>query len=229
MPTRRLNIPGPAAALLADADAVLRGRGDRVGLAALLLIVTLFGCLYGATMGSFTGVWDGRPTQLLYSAAKVPLLLLACFAVALPSFFALNTILGLRDDFAQVVRALATSQAALTLVLAALAPLTLLFYAGTQRYPAAVLWNGLVFLSATLAGQFVLRRAYRPLVERDGRHRVLMWVWGLTYAFVGIQAAWVLRPFVGSPGRPVEFFREAAWGNAYVQIAQLVAETVGGG
>jgi len=36
--------------------------------------------------------------------------------------------------------------------------------------------------------------------------------------FVAIQLAWVLRPFIGDPSRPTTFFRETAWGNAYVKI-----------
>ena len=57
------------------------------------------------------------------------------------------------------------------------------------------------------AGQFMLRRAYRPLVARDPRHRTLMRAWLLIYAFVGIQMGWVLRPFVGSPQMRFVWFR----------------------
>ena len=213
--------------LLLAADATLRGRGAGVSLPTLAVLLVGFGLLYGAAMGSFTGVWDGQPIQLLYSALKVPLLLSISFAVALPSFFALNTILGLRDDVPAAVRGIVSSQAALTTVLASLAPLTLTFYAGTDRYQAAILWNGGMFGVATLAGQIVLRRAYRPLIARDRRHRFMFWAWGALYAFVGIQAAWVLRPFIGDPGRDVTFLREGAWGNAYVQLLRIAREAAG--
>ncbi len=74
----------------------------------------------------------------------------------------------------------------------------------------------------------MLRRAYRPLIARDVRHRSLMRGWLLIYAFVGIQMAWVLRPFVGSPTSPTRFFRAEAWGNAYVEVARIVGRVVGG-
>ena len=196
-------------------------------LTSLLLLLVGGGLLYGATMGSYTGLWEGRPTQLLYSALKVPLLLFLSFAVALPSFFALNTLLGLRDDLPAVLRGIVSAQTALTLVLASLAPLTLTFYAASDDYPVAILWNGGMFLIATLAGQGVLRRAYRPLIARDAKHRLMFWTWGTLYAFVGIQAAWVLRPFIGDPGRPVTFFREGAWGNAYVEIVHIASRAFG--
>ena len=209
------------------ADAVLRGRGDRVALATLAGLSVAFGLLYGAAMGGFTGLWDGQPIQLFYSALKVPLLLVVSVAVALPSFFALNTILGLRDDFAEALRGIVAAQAALTTVLASLAPLTLTFYAASADYPSAILWNGAMFLAATLAGQVVLRRAYRPLIARDAKHRLMFWAWGTLYAFVAVQAAWVLRPFIGDPGRPVTFFREGAWGNAYVQLLRIARGALG--
>ena len=47
----------------------------------------------------------------------------------------------------------------------------------------------------------------------------------MLYVFVAIQAAWVLRPFVGAPGLPASFFREEAWDNAYVRIFRAIWET----
>ena len=54
-------------------------------------------------MGTFGGLHGDRPLQLLYSALKVPLLLLVTFCLSLPSFFVLNTILGVRADFRRVL------------------------------------------------------------------------------------------------------------------------------
>jgi hypothetical protein len=39
--------------------------------------------------------------------------------------------------------------------------------------------------------------------------------------------AWILRPFVGSPGSPLEFFRAEMWQeNAYVVLARLVGQVL---
>jgi hypothetical protein len=46
------------------------------------------------------------------------------------------------------------------------------------------------------------------------------------YIFVGIQMGWVLRPFIGDPMEPVQFFRDEAWDNAYVIVARMVWEQV---
>ena len=182
--------------------------------------------IYGAAMGSFGGVTGDRVWQVVISAVKVPLLLLVTFAISLPSFFVVNTILGVRSDFPSVLRPLASSQAGLTIVLAALAPYTLLWYASFGNYTWALLFNGLMFAVATFAAQFLLRRWYRPLIARNTRHRWLLRIWLILYSFVAIQLAWVLRPFVGSPDMPVQFFREESWGNAYVFLARMIWQIV---
>ena len=110
----------------------------------------------------------------------------------------------------------------MAVVLAALAPITLWAYASSSDYDLAILLNGVIFLVATLVGQVVLSRHYRPLVARNPRHRVGKAAWLTLYVFVAIQLAWVLRPFVGSPGLHVSFFRADAWSNAYVSLFRRI-------
>lgn len=207
-----------------DITDLLRGTptGGGPGLPRLAAFVLLCGCLYGAVMGTFGGFAGDRLWQVLISAFKVPLLLLLTFALSLPSFFVLNTLLGVRSDFPAVLRALLGGQAGLTVVLASLAPYTALWYLSFADYQGALLFNGVMFAVATLGGQVTVHRAYRPLIARDPRHRGLMLLWTVLYSFVAIQLAWVLRPFVGSPDSPVQFFREGAWGNAYVVLGGML-------
>jgi hypothetical protein len=186
-------------------------------------IVILFGGCYGATMGAFGGVGGERWLQVLYAALKAPFLLLVTFALSLPSSFIFNALYGLRADYAQVFRTLLSGQAGLTVLLASLAPLTLLWNISTGGHQAAVLFNALMFGIATVGGQVLLRRSYRALLARDARHALMLRLWGVVYMFVGIQMAWLLRPFVGDPDKPVAFFRADAWGNAYVALFQLLA------
>jgi hypothetical protein len=210
-------------------DELLRGRtaitqSGRVARAVawLSLQILVFGVAYGTAMGTFGGVFGERFWQVAYSAAKVPLLLLVTFCIGLPSFFVLNTLYGLRDDFGEAVRALLATQAGMTLILASLAPFTMLWYASSADYSSATLFNGGMFAVATFSAQWLLRQFYRPLIARRPRHRWLLRGWLVIYAFVGIQMAWVLRPFIGDPRQPVQFFRDDAWGNAYVAVAQLI-------
>jgi len=47
-----------------------------------------------------------------------------------------------------------------------------------------------------------------PVRPVDSSTRSIMRIWILVYAVVGAQMAWILRPFVGDPARPFEWFRE---------------------
>jgi hypothetical protein len=42
------------------------------------------------------------------------------------------------------------------------------------------------------------------------------------------NALLVLRPFIGNPGAPVEFFREYSWTNAYEAVLRIIWEVVTG-
>ena len=230
--------------LVAKVDDVLRQRSratSSMGLAAALtyLVATmvLFGCVYGAVMGSFGGfagdrAWGDQIWQVVYSASKVPALLLITSLIGLPSFFVLNTLAGLRSDFGESLRALGATQAGLAVVLASLAPLTAVWNVSSTNYSATILFNLAMFALASMGGQWLLRGYYGRLIERNPRHRWMLWIWIVIYAFIGVQMAWGLRPFVGSPDRPVQFFREGAWENAYVEaytvIIRLFFEVVAG-
>lgn len=207
--------------------AVQEGRPGKT-LAQLGLMVAAFGITYGAVMGSFGGVLGEHFWQVVFSAVKVPFLLLGTFALSLPSFFVVNTLFGLRSDFSQSLRALLATQAGLTIILASFAPFTVVWYASSSNYQGAILFNTLMFGCASLAAQWLLRRFYQPLIERNPRHRVLLRAWLVIYAFVGIQMAWVLRPFIGNPAAPTQFFRQDAWGNAYVRLVHILLTFLGG-
>jgi hypothetical protein len=207
-----------AGAPLRRVDEVLRGRAASYP----WLLVVLCGLLYGAVMGAF----GGRPWQAVYSALKVPLLLLLTVGLSLPSYFVANTLLGLRGDFAAALRAIVGSQAALTIVLASLAPLTVFWYASSVHYHAAILFNAAMFAIASLASQVVLARGYRPLIAQHHQHRWLLRAWIVIYAFVGIQMGWTFRPFIGSPEQPVQFFRGGELENAYVIVGRMIWELV---
>lgn len=222
--------------LLSDADDILRGhpwvlQRESGTLRRLLQQLVFWGATYGVTMGAF-GLFAAdaqlptRGWQMLYAGLKVPMLLTVTFSICLPSFFVINTLVGLRDDFAEVLRALMAAQAAISIVLASFAPLTILWYVSNDDYEQALLFNLVVFGSASLVGQGTLRRSYAGLICKYHRHSKLLNVWILLYAFVGVQMGWVLRPFIGSAGRPVEFFRPEAWDNAYLHILNLIAHVL---
>ena len=221
----------PLVGLFRLADDVLR-RGSslapvqRLGWASSLrnfaILILVFGMFYGGVMGTYGGVAGDRLWQVVYSGVKVPLLLMATFLLSLPSFFVLNTLLGLRNDFTRVVTSLLATQASLTVILGSLAPVTAFWYVSSSEYQPAILFNGLIFAVASISAQWLLRREYRPLIARHPAHRWMLRTWIVIFVFVGIQMGWVLRPFIGNPHAPVQFFREDSWSNAYEVVGEMM-------
>jgi hypothetical protein len=207
-------------------EGLLRGAEENAANAIRnrLLTIIAAGCLYGAVMGAYGGIGPDRWRQIFYSAIKVPLLLVATFCLSAPSFFVLNTLLGLRDDFRRSLAAVAGSQAVLTVILASLAPLTILWYVSGFDYSSAILFNAFIFAVASFGGQLDLRRSYRALVARHSLHRWMQPLWLVIFAFVGIQMGWVMRPFLGDPALPTRFVRSGAMTNAYVVVARLILD-----
>jgi hypothetical protein len=194
----------------------------------LLMAIVVYGMFYGGVMGSYGGPNGWRLWQAVYSAVKVPFLLITTFLLSLPSFFVTNTLFGLRDDFARVVRALIATQAGLTVILSALAPFTAFWYVSGSNYQPAILFNGIMFAVASFSAQWMLRRDYMPLIASNPKHRWMFRTWIVIYVFVGIQMGWVLRPFIGDPRAPVQFFREGSWSNAYVFVLQTIWDVLSG-
>ena len=196
--------------------------GSRRAIPRILLLSLSLAIFYGAVMGCYGGIDGNRIRQPIYSGLKVPLMLVVTFGLSLPSFYVLNLLLGLGEDFVETQRALLATQAVLTIVLVSLSPFTVLWYASFTDHDNATLFNAAMFGIATISAQWRLRRYYKPLIARNPRHRWMLRLWLLIYAFVGIQMGWVLRPFLGHPNLPVSFFRPDSWGNAYVYVAEMI-------
>lgn len=193
----------------------------RPSLKELGLCVALMSPVFGLAMGSFD-VTGTRWLYAVFAAVKMPLMIGVTWGVCMPGFFALCSVLRLRDDLRECLRAIACGQAAVAFVLASLAPVLVLAYLSGVDHRWALLLSGVMFAVATLMGQVVMWRRWRELVKRAGRHRLLLAYWLAAYVFVGIQTGWMLRPFVGSPGIEPTFLRGEGFSNAYIAVWELV-------
>lgn len=202
------------------------GRGLR-GPRGLLFII-IGGGLYGAVMATFSFELE-RSLQVFYGALKVPMLFGITMLLAVPGFYVINALRGVGADFSKVFSLLIDYQMIVVLVLVSLSPATALLTLCTadSGYVLIQLWNTTVFLMAALLAQWKFSRNYRQLIARDPRHRMLLRVWTVLYAFVGIQMGWTLRPFIGSPGSPVAFIRTGDLDNAYVEIFKIFSRALG--
>jgi hypothetical protein len=175
--------------------------------------------LYGAVFGG----WHG-PRLAAYVALKLPLVLLLTSALTLLFSWLAARLLGLPLRFAQVAVLIFLGLAVAAVLLASLTPVAWLFiHCAPAPAPEARTAHNLLYLMHTLfvggcglAGTAVLWRAMRRLDAPRRLVRGVFVLWLATYALVGGEVAWVLRPFVGSVYAPVHFLRrDALDGNVY--------------
>ncbi len=203
--------------------ATLRPRHGQISARTLGQAVACGGAIQGAAMGAYAFTNGGSAAFILISACKVPLFLGFSAALMLPALYVLYALRGLGHEFGFALRALASGQAAFALILASLSPFTLVFYLSGATYRGALGFNLALFALAAFASQSMIRARVQTLIARDARHLQLLVVGGALWAFVAVQLAWNLRPFVGNPDAPAQFLRPDAFTNAYLALWRVLA------
>ena len=185
-------------------------------IARSLWTLVVLAAFYGAAAGAYSG-----PLQALSSAIKLPVLFLGTLAICFPGFFVIQVLVGSRLRLAQVL-ALTTEALALSaIVLAAVVPVTFFFLFTGADYYFLTLLHVVIVLGAGLVGMAVLHEGLAFACEKRGVYprsaMTIMQVWAVLFAFVGIQMAWNLQPFVGDRGQPFRLFRHGE-GNFYTAV-----------
>ncbi len=189
------------------------------------LVILLGTGIYGSTIG----LWRA-PLQSLYTAIKFPLLIfLTCAGNALLNGM-LAQLHGSGLSFRQTSLAILTSFAITAAVLGALSPVSffILYNTPPLNSRTAVMGHSLTLLShvclIACAGIIANRRLLRLLTRASGElrtARTILWSWLGGNFLLGSQLAWILRPFIGSPGLAVEFLRDDPLrGNFYESVGR---------
>src|SRR4051812_43699565 len=132
-------------------------RNQPVPAAEICAAAQLCAIVYGAVAGSAGEHAIGdRPLQIVYTAIKLPLLLFVTFALTLPTFYVINALAGVGDDFQQALRALLRTHAVMTIVLASLAPITMFWYFCFEEHEGHILFNAAIFTLASFVAQIIL-------------------------------------------------------------------------
>jgi hypothetical protein len=176
----------------------------------------------GLASGSWSASDPSRAVLPMYAAIKMPLLVLGTTAICLPFFFVAHVALGLRREFGVALRGVLGGQAMFAIVLASLAPFIPVWYSAVESRRLAVIANALVFTIAAGCSLVAVRRVYRLELPRRSAHTALLACWLILYSFVGMQAGWMLRPFIGSADAAPSFLRETAFTNGYVAVWRLL-------
>jgi hypothetical protein len=184
-------------------------------LALHVAVIVLGAGFYGAAMG-----WWRDPQQALYVAIKFPLIiLLTTLGNALINGM-LAPLLGLNLPFRQSFSAIVMSFTIAAAILGAFSPLIAFLVWNApdlnSKSISASAYNFILLMHVAviaLAGVTGNVRLFQ-LLSRLGGNRAttfrVLFAWLVGNLFLGSQLSWILRPFIGSPVLPVEFFRKAA-------------------
>ncbi len=183
-----------------SADRAVMGRDlEPLVLAALVAILVgsgVFGCVLATSRGG---------TQLLYSATKLPLALVATLVLVVPAFYAISASLGRPLALRSAIGLVLAGTARAALVLVAFTPLVWLALDAGIGYHKGVLLASACY---GIAGLAALRLILHGM-GADLRALVILACFASVMAPVGAQAAWMLRPFFGRPAQAhVPFFRQ---------------------
>ena len=208
------------ATILSDRDRffteVAEGEGLSAKLAHALWTLVALCALYGAAAGAYSG-----PAQAVSAAIKLPVLFLGTLAICFPAFFVIQVLVGSRLRLQQVLALVLGALSLSAILLAAVIPITAFFLLTGANYYFLTLLHVLIVLCAGLAGMAVLHEGLAFACEKRGvypkKAMTIMKVWAVLFAFVGIQMAWNLQPFVGDRGQPFRLFRHNE-GNFYTAV-----------
>ena len=212
----------------------LRLEKDLWNLSKLFVVISvIMAAIYGTMMGA-TNIIQGsdmafhhKILQLLATSIKVPLLFLFTLLIVLFPIHVSNAFIGERWSFSQTVTALLAACAVSTTALASMTTVAYFFAFTTTSYDFIKLLHVVFFAYAGIVGINYLIRCMDVLAmnhRRQARRDILL-VWLILYGFVGMQLAWELRPFVGSPHKPFELFRPHS-GNFYESVFNSLVRLV---
>ncbi len=231
-PAEKLN-PREIGTLLRGELATLGGWIEQCSLRRFALhvgVIILGTGFYGAAMG-----WWRDPQQALFTAIKFPLIILLTTAGNALLNAMLAPLLGLNLPFRQSFSAILMSFTVAAAILGAFSPvMAFMVWNAPPMSPAAV--SGATYSFIKLANVAVIAfagttgnvRLFQTLARLGGSKAIAFRVlvaWLAGNLFLGGQLSWILRPFIGSPGLPVEFFRATALhGNFYENIFQTLLQ-----
>lgn len=217
-------------ALLSDRERFFEEVVDDVGLFqklryAALTIIGLSG-FFGLVAGLYSG-----PLQGISAGIKLPFLFFATFAICFPAFFVVQVLVGSRLRLTQVVVLVLSALALTSILLAAFVPITAFFLVTGANYYFQHLLNIGLAAVAGLFGMYALHDGLTVVCEKRGvyprKALTIMRAWAVLFAFVGIQLAWNLRPFLGDRAQGFQLVGKYE-GNFYAAVVYAVNQLFAG-
>ena len=192
--------------------------GDRIGRTVLSFLFFIVGA--SAVYGVVLAGWRS-PLLPYYVAVKLPMLLVGTTSLVMLLNWIFAVLFGSGLSFKQVVAITYGAMTVTCWILLSLVPVTILFTYGVASYEGThaqqqlthnylLLTHITIIAIAGVMGNSALRTGLKETVAPACSPRRVYWSWIVSFAVVGCQLSWILRPFIGSPFFDVRFMRPNA-------------------
>ena len=191
-----------------------------------ILIIFVFTFAYGVVMGSYHSL-----LQSVVAGVKLFLLFAVALVVCFPSFFIVQLILGSKIKLDRMLIIIMSGLLFTSAIMLAFAPIVVFFQLTGDNYHFLQLLHVGIFVFSGFFGMRLVVEALKYACEKSNIYPkigvTIFRIWVIILAFVGIQLAWNMRPFLGSEGMPFELFRSSTKGNFYSTMLHAVGQMMG--
>lgn len=187
-----------------------------------VLIIVAFSFIYGLTMGGYHSF-----LQAIVAGLKLMTLFLTSLLICFPSFFIIQQIMGSKIKLKQLILIILSGFVLSSTIILSFAPVIIFFLITGDNYHFLQLLHVGIFLFAGFFGVRLIIDALKYACEKKNIYPQIgvigFKVWIIILAFVGIQLAWNLRPFLGDRNEDFKLFRKYE-GNFYTAVVYSVQQ-----
>jgi hypothetical protein len=187
-----------------------------------ILIICVFTFLYGVVMGSYHSF-----IQSIVAGLKVTVLFLATLIICFPSFFVIQQVLGSKMTLRQMIIIVLSGFVLTSAIAFSFAPIIILFQITGGNYHFLQLLHVAIFIFSGIFGMRLMIDALKFACEKKDTYPqigvMVFRIWIIILAFVGIQLAWNLRPFLCEKDEEFKLFRKYE-GNFYTAIIYSIQQ-----
>ena len=189
-----------------------------------ILIICAFTFIYGIVMGSYHSV-----IQSVVAGSKVMILFLCTLIICFPSFFVIQQVLGSKMSFRQMIVIILSGFVLTSSIALSFFPIVIFFQITGGNYHFLQLLHVAIFVFSGIFGMRLMINALKFACEKKNIYPqigvTVFRIWIIILAFVGIQLAWNLRPFLCDKNEDFKLFRKYE-GNFYTAIIYSAQQLV---
>jgi hypothetical protein len=175
-------------------------------------------------MGSYHGF-----LQSVVAGFKVTFLFFSAILICFPSFYVIQQVLGSKMTLKQMIFIILSGFVLTSAIAISISPIVILFQVTGGNYHFLQLLHVAIFIFSGVFGMKLMVDALKFACEKKDIYPHIgvnvFKIWMIILAFVGIQIAWNLRPFLCNKTEEFKLFRKYE-GNFYTAIIYSVQQLV---